>query len=139
MKLLIDECIGRGIYRKFAAELDAANPPIEHMHLLEFNGKQGIPDDEWVPRAAAEGWAVITGDSGRSGVGAPLHLILPKYQITAIFFTGKLQQQPGAIKIEALLTCMSRLAEIAAAPRGTRFKVVMTSGRAFRMTQWRLR
>jgi hypothetical protein len=139
VKLLIDECIGRGIYLKFAAALDAITPPIQHRHLLDFNGQQGVPDDVWVPNAAAEGWIVITGDSGRSGFGAPLHLILPKFQITAIFFAGKLQQQKAEIKGQALIACLAHLPTIDAAPRGSRFKVVMNASGTFRLTPWPLR
>ena len=126
MKLLIDECIGKNIYGEIKTFLDSSVPPIQHMHMLDFNGRQGLNDEEWVPKAAAEGWFVITGDSGRSRLGAPLHLLLPQYKISAIFFSGKLQSKPGLDKVRAILSVLPRLETLATKPPGTRWKLYLT-------------
>lgn len=138
MKLLIDECIGFGIYERIKPFLDAFTPPIQHMHMLEFNEKQGIEDDEWVPRAASEGWIVITGDSGRRKLGSPLQLMMPQYLVTGIYLSGKLQQKNAATKMQAIVSVLHLIPQVAASPRGTRFRLRMSGDERFVLALWPL-
>lgn len=138
MKLLIDECIGRGIYENIKPHLDAASPPIQHTHILDFNQRQGVDDEEWVPRAAAEGWIVVTGDSGATKLGAPIQVIMPQFGVTGIYFSGKLQQRAASVKMAALLAVLDHLAVIEAAPKGTRFRLHMTTKGSFGLKLWPL-
>lgn len=138
MKLLIDECIGREIYEQFCIHLDTASSPIGHAHILDFNRKQGIGDEIWVPRAAAEGWTVITGDAGASKLGAPLQIIMPQFGVTGIYFSGKLQQKRGAVKLQALVAVLGQLATVAAAAKGERFRLHLTPSGGFSLRVWPL-
>ena len=138
MKLLFDECIGYGIYRSLIPALDAYRPPVARAHMLDFTGRQGVPDEEWVPRAASEGWIVVTGDSGRSRLGAPLQELMPAHGVTGIYFSGKLQSRPAKAKADAILAVLDRLPEIAGSPRGARYRVAI-SGTGYALRPWPLR
>ncbi len=118
MKLLLDECIPSGISGSIAKFMAAAKPPVETVHMIVFTGKQGEPDDVWVPKAANEGWFVITGDSVRSKEGPPLHRLLPEHGVSAAFLSGKLQQKPGFEKVRAVISLLDALRDAAAQPRG---------------------
>lgn len=136
MKLLFDENIGKQTYRSIAKLLDALRPPVEHAHMLDFNQRQGVDDEDWVPKAASGGWIVITGDSGRSRLGAPLQNIMPEHGVTGIYFTGKLQQAPASVKEQAVAAILDRLAHVASAPKGTRFKLKRRSPAGFKLEVW---
>jgi len=123
VKLLIDECIGKGIYASVKPSLDSAQPPITHAHILDFNKASGVADDVWVPRVAQGGWVVVTGDTGAKKLGAPLQIIMPQYKVTGVYFSGKLQQQPGQVKISALIWMLQHRHRVESAPQGTRFKL----------------
>jgi hypothetical protein len=125
VKLLFDECIGYGIYEAICSELNQLLSPIQHVHMLDFTGRQGVADEVWVPRAALEKWMVITGDSGRSKQGAPLQLLLPRNGISGIYFSGKLQSKPAQTKVEAVLDVSGQLPDIYNGPPGTRHRLRM--------------
>lgn len=142
MKLLFDECIGRGIYRALAAELDRRSPRVEHRHLLDLTEAQGVPDEDWVPRVAREGWIVVTGDSGRRGLGAPLHRLLPEHRVTAVFLSGKLQSAPHGEKVAAVRAVLDQLeASIEGGPAppmppGTRLRLMRTGRGGHALRPW---
>ena len=115
-----------------------ANPPIDHTHILIFNAKQGIPDEQWVPRAAEEDWIVVTGDSGATKLGAPIQVIMPQYGVTGIYFSGKLQQQSGFVKLQALISVLQHLPMVSESPKGSRFRLHMKSGGGFGLRPWPL-
>jgi hypothetical protein len=135
VKLLFDECIGYGIYEALWQDLVVDGKSITHSHMLDFTGRQGVADDIWVPRAANEHWMVITGDSGRSGLGAPLHILMPAHGVTGIYLSGKLQTRPARVKIEAIRAVLKELPGAYAGPRGLRYRLRM-DGESFSLRQW---
>jgi hypothetical protein len=138
VRLLVDECIARGIHQFIALELSRTDPPIQCIHLLDFNNRQGEPDEVWIPKAAAENLIILTGDSGKGKYGAPLHLLAPRYQITSIYLSGKLCQRPGAEKGRAVLSVLpAHWSKVTAAPRGARFRIQI-AGRGYALTAWPL-
>jgi hypothetical protein len=135
VKLLFDECIGYGIYKSICGALNVLVPPVTHAHMLDFTGRQGEPDEVWVPRAAREGWLVITGDSGRRGTGAPLDVIMPMHGVTGIFLSGKLQSKPAAVKVNAVVSVLDRFRDVETGPRGLRYRLFMTQT-GFALKPW---
>lgn len=136
MRLLFDECIGRGIYGRFKPQLDALAPPIESIHALDYNQRQGLRDEEWIPRAAREQWIIITGDTGSKRLGVSIRAIMLECGVTGVYFGGGLQQSRADVKLAALMSLLPRLREIDAAPRGSQFRLVMHGAGGFVLRPW---
>ena len=75
IRVLFDECIPRRVVGSLK-ELIAANTLGQEVivsHLLDLLN-EGIPDSEWVPRVADEGWIIISGDTAKGLRGGKNHL-----------------------------------------------------------------
>jgi hypothetical protein len=137
---LVDECIGKMTVRALAALVKYHKQPVEVKALLDLiDGQQGIKDPEWVPRAKAEGWYVITSDTGQSNDGAPLHILLPLYGVSAAYMTPTLQsKRDGFEKIGAIVTLWPRIIRAATTSEpGTRHRI-RASGDTYTMVDWPL-
>lgn len=125
-RLLFDECIGKPhvecLANLVAFEQDEDRPLIKH--LLDFQG-QGVRDEEWIPRMAAEQWMLITADRGRKrrGKGEPLSRVCVREGVTHIILSAVVQRRRS---FEKMLTVLSVWYEVLAAyeePRGSRFVI----------------
>ena len=135
MKLLIDECIGKPLFEKLADILALADPNLEWKHLTDIV-KAGTKDDVWVPELSSLGYIVITGDTGK-GSGAPLPYLLPRHQMTAIFFSGKIQQRRAFEKVRSIIYLWPDIMAIADDTPGKRWKI-MIHGTGYRWEEWPL-
>src|SRR5687767_1996234 len=81
----------------------------EFRHLCD-ELRQGVPDQEWVPRVAATGCVVITGDGGRqSKRGLKLPEILRAVGVTHVILSPKLHSKPMTEKAAALASVWPEL------------------------------
>lgn len=130
IRLLFDECLGAPIMESLAPLLAQGSDRFRLMHVLEFQ-KQGVPDSEWVPRIAAEGWIVITTDRGkrnkREAHEEKLPYLCRLYRVTHILLSATLHHRRGIEKAIAIASVWSGLIAAASATRGTRFSLQITA------------
>jgi hypothetical protein len=139
IRLLFDETIGDPVVCALAGLLRFEKQiSIEAQSMRQFLGA-GTKDSEWVGKAAAEEWFVITGDRGKKNDGAPLDLLLPFHGISGAFLTGRLHGERSQFeKMRAILVIWPHLLEaIQNGPRGVRYKISI-DGSSFGWRMWPL-
>ena len=116
-----------------------AKPKVEVKHFLDWvGGMQGIKDLEWVAQAKSEGWFVVTGDRGQTKDGAPLHILLPAYGVSAAFLTGSLQSDNGFAKLAGIVALWPQIEAAATkSTPGSRFKIRRTAN-GYSLVEWPL-
>jgi hypothetical protein len=137
VKLLIDECIGKGTVARLRQLYTTTTSGVTFCHMLEFNGGQGGKDEIWVPRAAGEQWFVITADAGKSKRGHPLQLLLPRFKVSAAFLTPTIHTSQDLEKTRAIVTLLPKLQRATEEPRGRRFRM-RVQGDSFALEEWPL-
>jgi len=91
---MFDECFtpnGAAVIGQFLSLYD---PPIESCFLVDYLNRQGALDEDWGPILRGSDWIVVSRDRGQSrklkSKGAPLHIVLPRANVTGIFLSGGL-------------------------------------------------
>lgn len=125
-KLLFDECIGKPhvecLANLVAFEQDDDRPEIQH--LLDFQ-KQGVWDEDWIPRMANGGWLLVTGDRGRKrgGKGEPLSRVCVKEGVTHVILSAAIQRRRSFEKMLTVLSVWYRLLTLHSEPLGSRYVI----------------
>lgn len=91
---------------------------LEHAVRIGFGG---VHDDVWIPKIAAEGWIVITGDSGRQskpGKGK-LPLVCKEWRVTFAACSPSIVNYDSSRKLRLLLDVWDNLVALKDAPRGS--------------------
>ncbi len=121
MKLLFDENFGRPLVDALKGLVAFARFRPEIQHILELQ-RAGAKDSEWIPKLAADGWIVLTGDRGKSA-GPKLPQLCRAYGITHVLLSGSLQNSPQFDKARAVLGVWPELIDLGEAPAGTRYSL----------------
>ncbi|MHB1421905.1 MAG: PIN-like domain-containing protein [Gemmataceae bacterium] len=120
LRLLFDECVGKPILDAVATYLAASEQKPDLSHVLDFQ-QQGIFDETWIPRIAAEGWIVITADRGKRGgrsKGEKLPFVCQQFGVTHILLSARVHEKTTFEKVRLLLQVWSEVADLVNAPRG---------------------
>ncbi len=128
VKLFFDECVGAHIAAglgDFLRKTYGEKHDIRHIRDIL---KLGTPDEVWVPQIAAMGFVLITGDRSKDPKGKKLKLLCVKFQMTQIVFAHSLHSLKSAEKIRAVIAMWEPISLAAAAPRGARFMIGMSTG-----------
>ena len=130
--ILFDECLGPPLLdpiRRHAA-FDPRRIEIEHILTLQ---RDGVPDEDWIPHRAAEGWVLVTSDGGKGGnsreKGRKLPRVCWEQRMTHVILSPNIHQLPAIRKAEAIYAVFGDLLLTPEYPRGSRFSVrKQTSG-----------
>jgi PIN like domain len=90
-------------------------------HILDFQ-KQGVLDEEWIPRIAKEGgWIVVTSDRGRRGPkkGAKLPIVCKRHGVTHIALSATVVKKSSFEKLGIILQVWPEMKKLADAPKGS--------------------
>jgi hypothetical protein len=141
VKLFLDDCISPRLAPVLQSVLDLGTTKAV-VHHFDQLAASGTGDDLWVPRAAEDGYVVVTKDSGRKRRGPPLQLLLPAWNIPAIFCYRKLNLQPSFVQASAIVAILPGLVGTSRAgpPKG-RYRLKMTEaqcGPRFSLEPWPL-
>jgi hypothetical protein len=120
VRILVDECLSRPRTEQLRDEV-ILPPGSELRHILDYQ-RQGIRDDQWVPREAQRNWLVITADTGK-GSGPKLPLLCEQYKITRIELSARVHEKPTEEKAQAIIAVWDRVLEAYRAERGSFFKL----------------
>lgn len=111
MKIMLDECVTEAPAKLLIGFIELESPTIEAHFLVDYFGERGLKDSPWAQKLSDEGgWFDITADRGRmkknrkrrAADGPPLHKILPELGITAVYYSGKIQNDTGLQKVRAI-------------------------------------
>jgi hypothetical protein len=95
-------------------------------------------DEDWCIRARDERRFVVTGDRGRLGIGAPLHLLLPYVGVSAAYLTPSLQSRSGIEQARAVVSVWPDLKEASGGTAGARYSIGISRD-AFSWSDWELK
>lgn len=109
MKLLFDENLGKPLVKAINNVVSFEEPQPELIHLLNFMGREGSADDEWIPAASAQGWMIITGDKGRRKPKLPE--ICVEYNVKHIIMSPRLNHMNQASKAQAIIGLWPQIKE----------------------------
>ena len=113
LKLFFDECVSTKFPPRLLELYSEDYPHLEATHLAE-HFKKGASDAEWIPRAAKEGWIIVTRDKRGSD---KLPKLCEKYNATHMIMPGKLT----TMRHKAAFYCLwPQIVQIPLLPKGTR-------------------
>jgi hypothetical protein len=119
--------------------LDTASVQVQLAHVTTYLRKS-IPDDEWIPRIASEGWIVITADRGNVGrrkTGRKLPELCVEFKVTHVLVSPRIGQMSGFDKARHIVNTWPQMLALADAPRGSRFRMRMNNkGTAAVIERW---
>lgn len=122
IRLLFDECVGKPVMEKIKAAVSISLDQPEFSHVLDFQ-KQGVHDEDWIPRIAEEGnWIVITGDRGRRGKankGEKLPVVCKRHGVTHVVLSKAIHHKGSIEKMAAILSVWSDIQKLVDAPNGS--------------------
>jgi hypothetical protein len=119
IKFLFDECIGKPVVTQLAALVELSTDAVEFCHVLDFQ-KQGVPDTEWVPRIASEGYIVVSGDGGKRCGRAKLPRICAAHKVTHVIIGPSVHSMRSLAKVAVLLRVWDEILKLSDAPKGSR-------------------
>jgi hypothetical protein len=132
-KFLFDECIGKPGLDVLRELLALGDDEAELVHLLDLES-EGSLDDNWVPRLGSEGWIVISADRGQTpSRGGKLPRLCKTHLVTHVLLSGALHSKDTRTKIVGIAHVWTRLLEVADAPRGSEFRLQLTSAGSTRL------
>ncbi|MFH1108521.1 MAG: hypothetical protein V1790_04885 [Planctomycetota bacterium] len=130
IRLLFDECIGKPIMEQLAQAVQYSHEDIEFKHLLDFQS-QGIPDSDWIPQKANEGWILISTDRGKktgaggAGHGKALPMLCRRFGMTHVLLSAKVHAKKQFDKMRAILDVWDDLVRVIDAEPGSQFLIRM--------------
>lgn len=125
IKLLFDECLGKPLMEKLAVTLSASPQRPELKHVLDFQ-KQGVPDEEWIPKIKNEGYIVVTADRGKKqSKGGKLPRICAAYDVTHVAVSGTILGKGGFGQMQAIIEVWNEFTDVASSPPGSRYSLRM--------------
>jgi hypothetical protein len=138
-RILFDECVGAGVANVLATLLATSPVKPEVKHVREFQ-REGVPDSEWIPSVAGEGWIIISADRGKRNKleadDEKLPYLCRKLGITHVLLSAKIHMMRGFDKAVIIAGLWAAIAEqCTCCPRGTRF-VIRKSGDSARLVNF---
>ena len=127
LKLLLDECLGRPLVADINKMLSWDRPPPTIHHLTNYF-VPGETDPVWIPKVAAEGWIILTGDRGKKGKDK-LPSICLAYKVTHILMGTSVMKLKQYQKANAIISVWEKIKECGSAPKGSRFIMSCINGR----------
>jgi hypothetical protein len=126
LKLLFDECIGEPVMKHLASLVATGPVQAEFLHVRRLL-LEGIPDSEWVPKIAANGWIVISADRGkrnrRERRDEKLPYLCRLHSITDVLLSASVHQYSNFDKGRAILAVWDEIAALPAQPAGSRWSL----------------
>jgi hypothetical protein len=123
IRVLFDENIGKPIACAIAQLLAFYRPAPEVMHLIDFEGREGSDDRQWIPKLSEGGWIVVSGDMGRKKRDARLPAICRIAGITHFLFSGTLHNSKQFEKARAIIALWPKIVDGAVGPKGRRYAI----------------
>jgi hypothetical protein len=125
-KLLFDECIGWPIVDQLRGVI-GIDPQVtlEHVIKLGFGGEN---DEDWIPKVAAGGWVLVTGDRGvkKKGRGEKLPTVCGAYGVTYAVLSRSLVHLKAFDKYRLILEVWDKLVALKDEPPGSGFSIRRT-------------
>ncbi len=121
VKILLDECISRKIappLQELADKDRRRNITFASIFDLGWSGQK---DPEWIPKAAADDWIVISTDWGIKNKSVSFRVICEQNGVTHVLMTESILHDNQFEKACALLHVKEYLFSLAAAPKGCGF------------------
>lgn len=127
-RVLIDECVSRRV-------LDAVNgilamgrqEQVQFIYLTDFVGSCGAKDIEWVPKARAAGYMVVSADMGRRKRGDKLPELCDLYGVKHVLISPKLKQKGQMAIAMALFACWQGIGIAWGEANSSRFQLQLVS------------
>lgn len=93
-------------------------------HLLEYYN-QGEWDEVWVPKAARDGWVIVTADRGRKrgGKGDQLRIVCENYNITHIVLSPRVNNRKSLEKVMTIFSVWNEVLSVFKSPAGSRWSI----------------
>lgn len=134
IKILLDECISKKIAPPLQelAEKDR-NRDITFASIFDL-GWDHQKDPEWIPKAATDGWIVISTDWGIKNRSVSFRVICEQNGVTHVLMTKSILHDNQFEKACAILQVKEDLFALTKAPKGSGFLLAGKPGKYFLRT-----
>jgi len=118
-RILFDECIGQPTLDAVKAILGFSALDADVAHVVQLYGA-GTLDDVWIPRAASEGWIIVTTDRGKQkSRGGKLPELCKRYRLTHVVFSAGANKMRAFQKQRAIVDHWEELVALTKEPPGS--------------------
>ena len=134
-RVLFDECISKPAVEAMIKPLKFGDTDFEVGHVLDVFGS-GAKDTDWIPKAAADKWAVVTADRGKkSRISEKLPLLCEAYGVPHVLMAPGFSKLNMKFRILKVMELWDEIVAASLGPAGARYSLRLNSSGSVRLVQ----